>query len=504
MLVFACRLYDKNEYKFIANVDGIPKNTDLPNCGIELKWFVYCGGIAGFILLVGVCFACVQFRKRRQKPSTSITNDENKILRVSGKGNQNPPEQKKSMHIYHTIDDNILAGPNTNCYAYSEVIIESSSQKSKKSGTETACSYAQPYQSLVPETLEMHHYRCDHVNGCVSKFEIGESVAATTKTKDESLSVTARNNHFPYTLRRRQKPNTAITNDENRILRVSGKGNQNASEQKKSMHIYHTIDDNILVGPNANCYAYSEVMIESSIKKGQTSGTETACSNAQHAQQYQSLVPATMEMHHYDDKGNSLNGHNSTICEDGERNIEYCCSDYEDINGTCTECKIGFMSTMGKPCYHCPKNRFGERCLDRCNCSEIEERCDHVNGCVSKFEIGESVAATTKNKGISVTARNNHFYTLSGKFLIQKGNQNNTFFILERILRASGKENQNASEQKKSMHINHIIDDNILPGRNTNCYAYCEVMIESSSQKSKKCEAEAACGYAQHAQQYKT
>ncbi|XP_052080273.1 uncharacterized protein LOC127718323 isoform X2 [Mytilus californianus] len=105
----------------------------------------------------------------------------------------------------------------------------------------------------------------------------------------------------------------------------------------------------------------------------------------------------------FSDKGNSLKGHNSTICEDGERNIEYCCSDYEDINGTCTECKIGFISISGKTGFHCPNNRFGERCLARCNCTEIEERCDHVKGCVPKFEVSRDVNYTTRSEVESMT-----------------------------------------------------------------------------------------------------
>lgn len=97
--------------------------------------------------------------------------------------------------------------------------------------------------------------------------------------------------------KRTQKPNTAINNDENRVLRASGKIIQYASAQKKSMHIYHTIDDNILGGQSANCYASSGVMIDSNSQKGKTS--RTTCSYTQHAQQYQCLVPATMEMHAY-------------------------------------------------------------------------------------------------------------------------------------------------------------------------------------------------------------
>ncbi|XP_052080269.1 uncharacterized protein LOC127718313 [Mytilus californianus] len=97
----------------------------------------------------------------------------------------------------------------------------------------------------------------------------------------------------------------------------------------------------------------------------------------------------------FSDTGTSLTG--LKVCENTQRNIEYCCSGYEDINDTCTECKLGFMSIGGKPCTHCPNNRFGARCLTRCNCNHIEKRCDHVKGCVPKFEVGEDVNYTTRS-----------------------------------------------------------------------------------------------------------
>lgn len=79
-----------------------------------------------------LCCAFVQFRKRRQKPNTAIKNDENRVLRASGKENQYASAQKKSMHIYHTIDDNILGVQSANCYASSEVMIDSRTRKVKQ------------------------------------------------------------------------------------------------------------------------------------------------------------------------------------------------------------------------------------------------------------------------------------------------------------------------------------------------------------------------------------
>lgn len=109
-----------------------------------------------------LCCACVQFRNRRQKQNTAITNDENKNIRPSDKGNQQTSEQKKSIHIYHTIDENILGGQNTNCFASSEIAIDSNSHEDKKGGSKPACSYThhkQQYQCLVPAAIEMHHYK---------------------------------------------------------------------------------------------------------------------------------------------------------------------------------------------------------------------------------------------------------------------------------------------------------------------------------------------------------
>lgn len=128
---------------------------------LKLKWFIYCGGITGVILLIGLLWcAFLQFRKRRQKPSTAINNDENRVLRASGKGNQYASAQKKSMHIYHTIDDKILGSQSANCYASSGVMIDSSNKKGKTS--RATCSYiqhAQQYQCLVPAIMEMHVYK---------------------------------------------------------------------------------------------------------------------------------------------------------------------------------------------------------------------------------------------------------------------------------------------------------------------------------------------------------
>ncbi|XP_052081098.1 uncharacterized protein LOC127719114 [Mytilus californianus] len=156
-------------------------------------------------------------------------------------------------------------------------------------------------------------------------------------------------------------------------------------------------------------------------------------------------------------EGKSLEGLN--VCEDFRSKTEYCCAGYEDKHGICIECNIGFTSINGNPCTPCGNNRFGERCLARCNCQSVE-RCDNVVGCVPKKEVREdvfyttktlergfpgtiredtplptqmkenslslavteSVAATTKDKSLPVTAKDNAIaYTLSGKqFMIQQ------------------------------------------------------------------------------------
>ncbi|XP_052081101.1 uncharacterized protein LOC127719118 [Mytilus californianus] len=138
-------------------------------------------------------------------------------------------------------------------------------------------------------------------------------------------------------------------------------------------------------------------------------------------------------------EGQCLEGLN--VCEDRRSKREYCCAGYEEIHALCIECNIGFTSINGDSCTPCGNNRFGKRCLARCNCQSVE-RCDNVVGCVPKIEVREdaalstqdkensfseamteSVAATTKtkNNSLSVTIRDNDFaYTLSGKqFLIQ-------------------------------------------------------------------------------------
>ncbi|VDI74077.1 Hypothetical predicted protein [Mytilus galloprovincialis] len=50
-------------------------------------------------------------------------------------------------------------------------------------------------------------------------------------------------------------------------------------------------------------------------------------------------------------------------------------------DGYTFECKKGFISFNGEACRPCPENTFGRECLSDCIC-RINERCDHVKGCV--------------------------------------------------------------------------------------------------------------------------
>ncbi|XP_076089941.1 uncharacterized protein LOC143061969 [Mytilus galloprovincialis] len=70
-------------------------------------------------------------------------------------------------------------------------------------------------------------------------------------------------------------------------------------------------------------------------------------------------------------------------CLDTNLSEYYCCSGYEDLNGKCTACKLGFKSRNGQPCMPCPENIYGHGCSSLCECSALH-RCDHVRGCVLK------------------------------------------------------------------------------------------------------------------------
>ncbi|CAG2242316.1 unnamed protein product [Mytilus edulis] len=90
------------------------------------------------------------------------------------------------------------------------------------------------------------------------------------------------------------------------------------------------------------------------------------------------------------DKGTSLKGLN--ICYDTERNIEYCCSGYEDINDTCTECKIGFMSIKGNHA-HIVRTKDLENDVWAVVSVMISK-----NGCVPKSELSGDVNYTTSSE----------------------------------------------------------------------------------------------------------
>ncbi|XP_052076724.1 uncharacterized protein LOC127714696 [Mytilus californianus] len=74
---------------------------------------------------------------------------------------------------------------------------------------------------------------------------------------------------------------------------------------------------------------------------------------------------------------NNKTGHISPI-----HDIDFfCCANYEHSDGKCVECQTGLTSTKNKPCKPCQDNSYGQRCTEKCKCTETQ-RCDNVIGCV--------------------------------------------------------------------------------------------------------------------------
>ncbi|XP_063415162.1 uncharacterized protein LOC134697066 [Mytilus trossulus] len=59
----------------------------------------------------------------------------------------------------------------------------------------------------------------------------------------------------------------------------------------------------------------------------------------------------------------------------------FCCNNHEEMNDTCVECEIGYVSKDGFPCQPCSLGLWGRKCRDICSCQH-NERCDIVYGCV--------------------------------------------------------------------------------------------------------------------------
>ncbi|XP_052075856.1 uncharacterized protein LOC127713942 [Mytilus californianus] len=58
-----------------------------------------------------------------------------------------------------------------------------------------------------------------------------------------------------------------------------------------------------------------------------------------------------------------------------------CCDNYENRNGKCEPCAIGFISAAESTCVPCPRNTFGMKCAEYCHC-KLDQRCDNEMGCI--------------------------------------------------------------------------------------------------------------------------
>ncbi|CAC5357726.1 MEGF10_11 [Mytilus coruscus] len=73
---------------------------------------------------------------------------------------------------------------------------------------------------------------------------------------------------------------------------------------------------------------------------------------------------------------------NCTAIDSARKKRWFCCDNHEEVNGTCSECSVGFESLDGSPCSPCPIEFYGKECANRCNCIK-GQKCDHVMGCVT-------------------------------------------------------------------------------------------------------------------------
>ncbi|CAG2252262.1 unnamed protein product [Mytilus edulis] len=93
--------------------------------------------------------------------------------------------------------------------------------------------------------------------------------------------------------------------------------------------------------------------------------------------------------------------YDNNTCYDKTAREFYCCSNYEEINSECIECKLGFMSRKGNSCEPCAFNLFGEDCSGECRCNELQ-RCDKAKGCVEQGT--SSTQSTQSNIATDISA----------------------------------------------------------------------------------------------------
>ncbi|CAG2252263.1 unnamed protein product [Mytilus edulis] len=67
-----------------------------------------------------------------------------------------------------------------------------------------------------------------------------------------------------------------------------------------------------------------------------------------------------------------LTRYDNNTCFDKASDDYRCCSDYEEINGECIKCILGFISRKGNSCEPCATNLFGKGCLQTCRCNELQ------------------------------------------------------------------------------------------------------------------------------------
>ncbi|XP_052103174.1 uncharacterized protein LOC127736656 [Mytilus californianus] len=75
----------------------------------------------------------------------------------------------------------------------------------------------------------------------------------------------------------------------------------------------------------------------------------------------------------------------------------YCCDNHEEINGTCVECRDGYISESGEVCQQCKSRSYGRKCVYLCTCS-VNKRCDHIHGCVEIIDDTTTARSDSKTQ----------------------------------------------------------------------------------------------------------
>ncbi|XP_052064803.1 uncharacterized protein LOC127704707 [Mytilus californianus] len=203
------------------------------------------------------------------------------------------------------------------------------------------------------------------------------------------------------------------------------------------------------------------------------------------------------------------------ICESKTRG-KYCCSYFQEKNGKCVACEVGFISRFGSPCLPCNQNSYGERCIHKCKCSK-DDRCDNVVGCVQKLHsttqsieqssvnlpssIAQSVSGTSEMQRLDTGANDESDLSKEQIHIVYSASV--AGFIILLVMCYIGHKCRKKSSRKETLkqenislnnfsssvheyfepNVNHydIINDNVMIREDQSANPYLDVIISSNS-----------------------